>query len=240
MAANRGNRRRVVLVAADGTVEVFPSVSAFHAARHKRINWLNARKGYKSDAVRLPDGSTCHILRRGYRAEDWTDAAEDILKDAKAVASSIASSTGGRLDDIFDDALELLMRRLAHADLRRFESKLHCVHTCASYVRQDWFRRHRRPDPLRLRVADYEQEQRALEEAPSAAQDLDELVALFLPERLQTLARMKAAGFGKRRICRTLGLRPDEYEAGLRDIAKALGGTPPPRGGFSRMRILKK
>ena len=26
------------------------------------------------------------------------------------------------------------------------------------------------------------------------------------------------------------GLTPDEYEAGLRDIAEALGGTPPPRG----------
>ena len=234
MAANRGNRRRVVLVSADGTVEVFPSVSAFHAARHKRVNWLNARKGYKSDAVRLPDGSTCHILRRGYRAEDWTEVAEDILKDASSLASSLASATRGRFDDILDDALELLMRRLARADLRRFESRLHCVHTCAAYVRQDWFRRHRRPDPLQMRVADYEQEQKALEESPSAAQDLDELVALLLPERLQALARMKAAGFGKRKICRALRLRPDDYEAGLRDIAEALGGGPRPLEGDSQ------
>lgn len=222
--SGRGSSRKALLVSNDNRVEVFRSISALHRHLGKGSNWLNSRPGFKDGLVRLDDGSTIHILARRYAEHDWSDSAEEILAVSKAVAKGISETTGDRLDDVLDELVSLLLKRLSRADLRRFKSEQHCIHTMAVYARKDFFRNRRRPDPLRMRVNDDQLEARAIENQPAPSDGIEDLVGLLLPEHLQELAMLKASGHSNTAIRRMLHLSKTELEGKLDEISRILRG----------------
>lgn len=221
--AGRGNSRKLVVVGPNGGVTVFQSVRALHKALHKRSNWLNSKKGYKEGTVRLDDGTAVHVLPRSYRSEDWTEVADEILAAARNVARSIAATTTDDFDDILDEVLDYLLKRLRHADSSRFASKLHCVRSYAGYAKKHYFRKRKRPDPLKLRPADADAEHRELASTASVHDcPVDALIDQYLPEHLWEIARLKAAGHSDSTIRRRLKLRADTLAERLSEIDRIL------------------